>query len=190
MLTDSELCSLFDIVELMFSDSNFGKVPSKSMLDVVVSLIVVESWTPSVTTVELDVDVDEIVVTSSSKYRFSLFDVLAEFSVTVFGVVRTISLYSLNNPLRLIIFSESDREGKSFAVVVDELVLTTVVEVHSLVLDVVEVDVFEVVETLLSSFPVIKGRLILRFLILSLLTSGLCGRSSSGRLLGVVNVLE
>ena len=96
--------------------------------------------------------------------------------------VRTISLYSLTIPLRLIIFSvlvrgldDSDEcswlLGAAVVNVVDvargDLLASVVVVV---------VDFVVVVEVLLESE--IKGRRILRFLILSLL-SGRCGTSSS-----------
>lgn len=94
--------------------------------------------------------------------------------------VRTISLYSLTIPLRLIIFSElvrglDDSDECSWllgAAVVNVVDVARGDLLAALVVDFVVV----VVEVLLESE--IKGRRILRFLILSLL-SGRCGTSSS-----------
>ena len=91
--------------------------------------------------------------------------------------VRTISLYSLTIPLRLIIFSElvrdpadSDECSWLLGVVVVNAVDGARGDLLAAVVDVVD---FVVVES-----ELIKGRRILRFLFLSLL-SGLCGKSSS-----------
>ena len=91
--------------------------------------------------------------------------------------VRTISLYSLTIPLRLIIFSElvrdpadSDEGSWLLGVVVVNAVDGARGDLLAAVVDVVD---FVVVES-----ELIKGRRILRFLFLSLL-SGLCGKSSS-----------
>ena len=91
--------------------------------------------------------------------------------------VRTISLYSLTIPLRLIIFSElvrdpadSDECSWLLGVVVVNVVDGARGDLLAAVVDVVD---FVVVES-----ELIKGRRILRFLFLSLL-SGLCGKSSS-----------
>ena len=91
--------------------------------------------------------------------------------------VRTISLYSLTIPLRLIIFSElvrdpadSDECSWLLGVVVVNAVDGARGDLLAAVVDVVD---FVVVES-----ELIKGRRILRFLFLSLL-SGLCSKSSS-----------
>lgn len=94
--------------------------------------------------------------------------------------VRTISLYSLTIPLRLIIFSELVRgldDSDECSWLLGAAVVNVVDVARGDLLAAVVVDfVVVVVEVLLESE--IKGRRILRFLILSLL-SGLCGTSSS-----------
>ena len=95
--------------------------------------------------------------------------------------VRTISLYSLTIPLRLIIFSElvrdpDDSDECSWLLGAAVVNVVDVARGDLLAADVVVDFVVVVVEVLLESE--IKGRRILRFLILSLL-SGRCGTSSS-----------
>ena len=94
--------------------------------------------------------------------------------------VRTISLYSLTIPLRLIIFSELVRgldDSDECSWLLGAAVVNAVDVARGDLLAAVVVDfVVVVVEVLLESE--IKGRRILRFLILSLL-SGRCGTSSS-----------
>ena len=94
--------------------------------------------------------------------------------------VRTISLYSLTIPLRLIIFSVLVRgldDSDECSWLLGAAVVNVVDVARGDLLAVVVVDfVVVVVEVLLESE--IKGRRILRFLILSLL-SGRCGTSSS-----------
>jgi hypothetical protein len=94
--------------------------------------------------------------------------------------VRTISLYSLTIPLRLIIFSELVRgldDSDECSWLLGAAVVNVVDVARGDLLAAVVVDfVVVVVEVLLESE--IKGRRILRFLILSLL-SGRCGTSSS-----------
>ena len=90
--------------------------------------------------------------------------------------VRTISLYSLTIPLRLMIFSELVRDPDDS----DECswLLLGVVVVNAV--DVARGDLLaavDVVDFVVES-ELMKGRRILRFLFLSLL-SGLCGKSSS-----------
>lgn len=93
--------------------------------------------------------------------------------------VRTISLYSLTIPLRLIIFSELVRgldDSDECSWLLGAAVVNVVDVARGDLLAAVVDFVVVVVEVLLESE--IKGRRILRFLILSLL-SGLCGTSSS-----------
>lgn len=94
--------------------------------------------------------------------------------------VRTISLYSLTIPLRLIIFSVLVRgldDSDECSWLLGAAVVNVVdVARGDLLADVVVDFVVVVVDVLLESE--IKGRRILRFLILSLL-SGRCGTSSS-----------
>lgn len=94
--------------------------------------------------------------------------------------VRTISLYSLTIPLRLIIFSELVRgldDSDEWSWLLGAAVVNVVDVARGDLLAAVVVDfVVVVVEVLLESE--IKGRRIRRFLVLSLL-SGLCGTSSS-----------
>lgn len=94
--------------------------------------------------------------------------------------VRTISLYSLTIPLRLIIFSELVRgldDSDECSWLLGAAVVNVVDVARGDLLAAAVVDfVVVVVEVLLESE--IKGRRILRFLILSLL-SGRCGTSSS-----------
>lgn len=94
--------------------------------------------------------------------------------------VRTISLYSLTIPLRLIIFSVLVRgldDSDECSWLLGAAVVNVVDVARGDLLAAVVVDfVVVVVEVLLESE--IKGRRILRFLILSLL-SGRCGTSSS-----------
>lgn len=95
--------------------------------------------------------------------------------------VRTISLYSLTIPLRLIIFSELVRgldDSDECSWLLGAAVVNAVDVARGDLLDAVDVvvDFVVVVEVLPESE--IKGRRILRFLILSRL-SGRCGTSSS-----------
>ena len=94
--------------------------------------------------------------------------------------VRTISLYSLTIPLRLIIFSELVRDpddSDECSWLLGAVVVNAVDGARGDLLAAVDVVDFVVVVVLPESEE-IKGRRILRFLFLSLL-SGLCGKSSS-----------
>ena len=143
-------------------------------LVVVVSPISSASVTPVVELVV--VDVEDKVVASSSK-NISLVVVTGARDDVDEGAaleeVLTISLYSLKPPFRLIIFSESANDGdtldKFSSFFSDIVVLLTVVVVDVVVV----VGAVDVEELLGTSFPEINGRRIRRFLILSLLISGL-----------------
>ena len=95
--------------------------------------------------------------------------------------VRTISLYSLTIPLRLIIFSELVRDpddSDECSWLLGAVVVNAVDGARGDLLAAVDVVDFVVVVVVLPESEEIKGRRILRFLFLSLL-SGLCGKSSS-----------
>lgn len=96
--------------------------------------------------------------------------------------VRTISLYSLTIPLRLIIFSELVRDpddSDECSWLLGAVVVNAVDGARGDLLAAVDVvDFVVVVVVVLPESEEIKGRRILRFLFLSLL-SGLCGKSSS-----------
>lgn len=125
--------------------------------------------------------------TSRSGLFISSLSVVVEAAVVVeVEEVRTISLYSLTIPLRLIIFSELVRDPDDSdecswllgAVVVNVVDFARGNSLAAVVVDLVVVEVLPESE--------IKGLRILIFLILSLL-SGRCGKSSS--VLGVRGVV-
>lgn len=122
----------------------------------------------------------EVRVSSDLASLGLLSDAVVDSVVVDVEEVRTISLYSLTIPLRLIIFSELVRgldDSDECSWLLGAAVVNVVDVARGDLLAAVVVDfVVVVVEVLLESE--IKGRRILRFLILSLL-SGLCGTSSS-----------
>ena len=123
------------------------------------------------------VAVEERVSSDSASLEVETLSAVVDAAVVVdVEEVRTISLYSLTIPLRLMIFSElvrdPDDSDECSWLLLGVVVVNAVDGARGDLLAAV-VDFVVVVES-----ELIKGRRILRFLFLSLL-SGLCGKSSS-----------